>query len=85
MMLRSTMPELADVAKGDHERRLVQLAAVLAAGVAEGALRSGLDAARDAPLLYGPLLFAALLGDTAELLTVADDVVTQFLAAHRRA
>jgi AcrR family transcriptional regulator len=76
-------PELAELLAVDRSARLGVLDELLDLGVAEGWFSTAPDRARAAQLLAGPLVFAVLTGDTADLPSLADDVVDTYLAAHR--
>ncbi len=81
MMLRTTMPELADVAEADHQSKARMLARLLSAGVASGDVPDDLDAERAEALMYGPLLFVAITGNPTSLEDLADEIADRFLAA----
>lgn len=83
MSLRVTMPGLAEVLEADRGKKADTLASILELGAAEGVVPSDLDARDVEKLLFGPLVFASILGEHDRVGYLADAVVEQFLDAHR--
>lgn len=81
--LKSTMPEVAELSRSDHESKLAALQPLLDRGIAEGALPDGTRAHDAIPLLIGPLFFAVLADQGHDLHQLADATATQFVAVNR--
>jgi AcrR family transcriptional regulator len=75
------MPELAALVDSDADTKAEVVASVLELGIAEGRPLRDLDVHRAACLLFGPLVFAAINGETDLIGDLADDVVQRFLAS----
>jgi TetR/AcrR family transcriptional regulator, regulator of autoinduction and epiphytic fitness len=83
LLLRTHIPEVAEVERRHREEHEQQMAALLRLGERQGLVRPGLTARRATELLTGPILLAAMTGGIEPGL--ADDVVDRFLAAEREA
>lgn len=83
MSLRTSMPELAEFVEADRLSKEEVLEAVLAHGIAEGALPADIDVLDSSTLLFGPLVFTAIMGDHDRLEHLADVIVDRFLASYR--
>lgn len=82
MSLRVTMPAVAACIETDRTSKTTLLRALLDEGVREGILPNHIDADSTARLLFGPLIYTALLGDADQLDALADEVVDRFLASY---
>lgn len=81
MSLRTTMPDLAAVVERDQSSKADVLESILDRGVEEGVVPPGADTDDAAHLLFGPLVFAAIMGDHERLDRLADVVVDRFIAS----
>lgn len=82
MSLRATMPELAEVVETDRSSKSEILARILDLGAREGAVPPGLDPQHVDRLLFGPLVFTAILGDHERLESLAGFVVDRFIQSY---
>lgn len=80
MMLRTSMPELAEVVEIDHQSKVRILDTLLAAGVASGEVVADIDLDRAEALTYGPLLFVAITGNPTPLAELADEIAERFIS-----
>ena len=83
MSLRATMPDLAEVVEADRASKTQVLVALLEVGVAEGSVPDGLDSNELDKILFGPLVFAAMLGEHDRLPALAQTVADRFIASCR--
>ena len=82
MSLRATMPELAEVVEADRSSKTEILASILEIGVREGVVPPGLDPHDIDKLLFGPLVFAAILGEHDRLERLAALVAERFINSY---
>lgn len=82
MSLRVTMPDVAACIEADRASKTTLLSALLDEGVREGILPSHLDAESASRMLFGPLIYTALLGDEDQLDALAREIVDRFLASY---
>lgn len=81
--LRSSRPEMAELLEADFADKHAVLAELLAIGAAEGAIPAGLDVHMVTQALVGPLVLAALSGDTDRAPELAQFVLGRFLTSYR--
>jgi len=82
MSLQITMPEVAACIETDRTSKTAVLRKLLAAGVEQAVLPADVDAEMASRILFGPLIYCALLGDRERLGDVAVEVVDRFLASY---
>lgn len=80
MSLRATMPQLEEVVEADRVAKIKALEVILDIGVAEGVVAPGLDPDDVDKILFGPLVFTAILGEHERLPGLAIKVVDHFVA-----
>ncbi len=81
--LRASRPEMAELLEADFADKHAVLAELLNIGAAEGAIPAGLDVHLVTQALVGPLVLAALSGDTDRAPELAQFVLDRFLASYR--
>lgn len=82
MSLRTTMPDLAAMVDEDRSAKSDKLQGIIDRGIAEGSLPADIDVELVAHLLFGPIIFSALVGDSSEAGRLADFVVDRFIASY---
>lgn len=82
MSLRTTMPDLAAMVDEDRSAKSDKLQGIIDRGIAEGLLPAEIDVELVAHLLFGPIIFSALVGDTSGAARLADFVVDRFIASY---
>ena len=83
MSLKQHLPEIRDLSDADEEHRVDVLADIIARGVAEGVLPTGLDAWMVGTVVIGAGVFTLLSGRLDQVGDVADFAVDRFLASYR--
>ena len=83
MSLKQHLPEIRDLSDAAEEHRVDVLADIIARGVAEGVLPTGLDAWMVGTVVIGPVVFTLLSGRLDQVGDVADFAVDRFLASYR--
>ncbi|WP_051071328.1 TetR/AcrR family transcriptional regulator [Ilumatobacter coccineus] len=82
MSLRATMPELSAVVDADRSAKTETLSRILEVGVAEGAIPADLDPLDVEKLLFGPMFFAAILGEHDRVEGLAAAAAERFVASY---
>ncbi len=82
MSLRTTMPDLAAIVDEDRSAKANKLQAILDLGIAEGLLPASIDTDMVSNLLFGPIFFSSLVGQSTELEKLSDYVVDRFIASY---
>ncbi|MGA9277828.1 TetR/AcrR family transcriptional regulator [Ilumatobacter sp.] len=82
MSLRVSMPDVAACIEVDRSAKSIALTTLLDVGMSEGILQPDVDAGVAAKLLFGPLIYSALVGDHDDLDRLATQIVDGFLASH---
>lgn len=80
--LRTSSPELAALLEADFEAKLSTMAEILSLGAAEGRVPPGLEPRMVTQTLVGPVVLAALSGDTEQAAALGDYVLQRFLASY---
>ncbi|MCB1284193.1 MAG: TetR/AcrR family transcriptional regulator [Microthrixaceae bacterium] len=83
LALRAQYPELGELADRDRAQKEAGLAAILAAGAAEGRVPADLDVRTVASVLLGPMTKCALFGETERIEAVGAFAVDRFIASYR--
>ncbi len=81
--LQRQIPELGELIAADRAATTAIFREILDVGVEQGVIPAGLDADRAGLLLAGPVVLAAMTGDTGDPGDVVDEAVDAFLALHR--
>lgn len=81
--LKRQIPEMAEFTASDHDEKLCVLRDVLAKGVAEGRIPSGLDPELVASTLIGPLIASCMVDNVDGLHKLGDFVVERFIDSYR--
>lgn len=83
MALRISMPNLAEMVEQDQSSKTDNLEQILDLGVAESKLPEDIDVDLASAVLFGPLLFSALVGDELNGDRLADFIVDRFIASYQ--
>lgn len=82
MSLQVTMPDVAAFIEADRVAKTTVLKALLDTGAREGIVPAGLDAEQTSRILFGPLIYSALVGQHDRLDDLAQHIVDRFIASY---
>ncbi len=82
-MLKHQLSEVEELSEDDREAKLSQLSEILDLGVAEGRIPAGLDPETVAATLFGPMIFAVVIGD-GDVTEVGTFALDRFLGSFDR-
>ncbi len=81
--LKSTIADIDELSESDRSARLHLLQEVLNRGIDEGLVCPKTDPVMVMSVIFGPIVFAALYGESGRMEELADLVVDQFIAGCR--
>lgn len=79
--LKQQIPEVGELSAQDQEEKIAAIAVVLDLGVREGAIPAGLDPELVGYVLLGPLVLAAMGGNSVDPAALSAQVLDRFLSS----